>query len=60
MCKRYRGGRFTFECYQGGRLDVEMLRMVTALVKLKDQVVLPSHLTYVQCNHAFRNGTDLA
>jgi hypothetical protein len=60
MCKRYRGGRLTFECYQGGRLDVEMLRMVTALVKPKDQVVLPSHLIYVQCDHAFRNGTDLA
>jgi hypothetical protein len=60
MCKRYRGGRLTFECCQGGRLDVGMLRMVTALVKPKDQVVLPSHLTYVQCDHAFRNGTDLA
>jgi hypothetical protein len=49
-----------FECYQGGRLDVEMLRMVTALVKPKDQVILPSHLTYVQCDHTFRNGMDLA
>jgi hypothetical protein len=49
-----------FECYRGGRLEVVMLRMVTSLVKPKDRVVLPSHLNYVQCDHVFRNGTDLA
>jgi hypothetical protein len=60
MCKRYRGGRLTFERCRGGRLGVVMLGMVTALVKPKGRVVLSSHLTYVQCDHAFRNGTGLA
>jgi hypothetical protein len=60
MCKRYRGGRLMFRCYHGGRLKVVILWMVSALVKPKDRVVFPSHLTFVQCDHAFRNGTDLA
>jgi hypothetical protein len=60
MCKRYRGGRLTFGCYHGGRLEVVILWMVTARVKPKDRVVLPSQLTFVQCDHAFWNGMDLA